>query len=78
MKITSAEVQELLKLLAAAPRRITTLSRGLKDARLYAKADEAAWSFNDILAHLRACADVWGKGIRETDRFVFRGLKFQI
>jgi hypothetical protein len=64
MTVTPAEVEQSLKLLSATPRRITTLSRGLKEAQLYTKADEAAWSFSDILAHLRACADVWGKSIR--------------
>ena len=39
------------------------MSRGLPEARLYSKADKLAWSANDILAHLRACADVWGRSI---------------
>jgi uncharacterized damage-inducible protein DinB len=39
------------------------LSKTLDDARFYAKADEESWSANDILAHLRACADVWGNSI---------------
>jgi hypothetical protein len=30
---------------------------------LHFKPDEKSWSANDILAHLRACADVWGKSI---------------
>jgi hypothetical protein len=28
------------------------------------RTDDDSWSVNDILAHLRACADVWGKGMQ--------------
>jgi hypothetical protein len=39
-------------------------SVGVADSRLHLKPDEDVWSANDILAHLRACADVWGKSIQ--------------
>jgi hypothetical protein len=38
-------------------------TRGLPLARLYLRSDEEPWSINDILAHLRACSDVWGNSI---------------
>jgi DinB superfamily len=63
MKVTSAEIEEVLQLLAETPRRIASASTGLENARLHFKADDKAWSANDILAHLRSCADVWGKSI---------------
>ena len=53
----------LLNLLSATPRRLASISQGVDDNRLYLKPEETAWSANDILAHLRACADVWGKSI---------------
>lgn len=64
MKVAPAEIESVLKLLAQTPRRIASASKGLENARLRFKLDEDAWSANDILAHLRSCADVWGKSIR--------------
>ena len=56
-------IAKSLDLLAATPPRITAASCGLTNAQLRFKPAEDAWSANDILAHLRACADVWGKSI---------------
>ena len=63
MKVTSAEIEQCLKLLAETPRRIASASNGLENTRLHFRPDEETWSVNDILAHLRSCADVWGKSI---------------
>ena len=63
MKVADAEIEQVLKLLRQTPRRMAAASNGLVNARLHFKPDENSWSANDILAHLRACADVWGKGI---------------
>ena len=63
MQITSTEIEQVLTLLAETPSRIASLTNGLALARLHAKPDQVTWSANDILAHLRACADVWGKSI---------------
>jgi uncharacterized damage-inducible protein DinB len=63
MKVADAEIEQVLKLLRQTPRRIAAASNGLANPRLHFKPDENSWSANDILAHLRACADVWGKGI---------------
>ena len=60
---THAEVERALTLLTDTPREIASLTRDLTKKRLHAKPDEDTWSANDILAHLRACADVWGKSI---------------
>ena len=60
---TELEIESLLKSLAEAPQRMASVTNDLKLARLHAKPDTDAWSANDILAHLRSCADVWGKGI---------------
>ena len=51
---------QLLPRLAAAPTRIAALTEGLTPAELRAAPGEGEWSATDVLAHLRACADVWG------------------
>jgi hypothetical protein len=61
--VTSAEIGKLLNALAETPRRIAFASRDLENARLQFRSDADAWSANDILAHVRAGADVWGKSI---------------
>ncbi|MEZ4726503.1 MAG: DinB family protein, partial [Caldilineaceae bacterium] len=63
MGVTTTEIAEYLYMLAETPRRIEALTKDVAEARLQAKADPTSWSANDILAHLRACADVWGKNI---------------
>jgi hypothetical protein len=46
-------------MLAATPPRIAALAAGLAPAQLQTSSNLAEWSANDVLAHLRACADVW-------------------
>jgi DinB superfamily len=65
MKVSPAETESVLRLLAATPRRIASLSRDVEISKLYFSPHPDSWSANDILAHLRACADVWGKSIVE-------------
>jgi hypothetical protein len=55
-------VEEALTLLAATPARISAATDDLPLDRQHAAPGE--WSANDVLAHLRACADVWGGCIR--------------
>jgi hypothetical protein len=64
MPVAPAEIETVLQLLSATPRRLEAMTRGLDSTRLHFKPDAAAWSVSDILAHLRACADVWGDSIR--------------
>jgi hypothetical protein len=53
-------VEQTLALLAETPRRIAALTAGLAPAQLQVTPAPDAWSANEVLAHLRACADVWG------------------
>jgi len=46
--------------MAETPRRIAALTAELTPAQLRTSPNRASWSANDVLAHLRACADVWG------------------
>jgi hypothetical protein len=52
--------EQVLTLLAATPPRIAALTAGLAPAQLQTHLNHDEWSANDVLAHLRACADVWG------------------
>ncbi len=56
-------VEQILTMLAATPPRIAALTAGLAPAQLHTAPNQHEWSANDVLAHLRACADVWGSCI---------------
>jgi hypothetical protein len=59
----SLSAEQVLPLLAATPPRIAELTAGLAGAQLQAAPAPGEWSANAVLAHLRACADVWGNCI---------------
>lgn len=63
MESDSAEIEKVIEALADMPLRIESLSKGLDKTFLHLRSEEESWSPNDILAHMRACADVWGKSI---------------
>jgi uncharacterized damage-inducible protein DinB len=52
-----------LEMLETTPRRIASLTRRLSDGELNWKPAADSWSINEVLAHLRCCADVWGESI---------------
>src|SRR5215213_1531855 len=56
----SLSIEQVLTLLAETPPRISALTAGLAPAQLQTSPNDDEWSANDVLAHLRACADVWG------------------
>lgn len=65
-KLAASEVPEIalaLTMLASTPRQIARIARGHDDRRLHRQPGAGAWSARDIVAHLRACADVWGRSI---------------
>jgi hypothetical protein len=51
---------QVLTILAEAPPRIAALTADLAPDQLRATPPDGGWSANEVLAHLRACADVWG------------------
>jgi len=53
-------IEELLTLLAEAPPRLAASTTPLSPAQLRTRPKNEEWSANDVLAHVRACADVWG------------------
>lgn len=56
-------IEQILTMLAATPSRLADLADGLAPAQLLASPEPGEWSARDVLAHLRACADMWGKYI---------------
>ena len=63
MKATPTEIERYLKLLEETPRHVAKITKPFDEARLQFKPEKTLWSVNDILAHLRSCADVWGDSI---------------
>ncbi len=61
-ELTRAQV---LSILAAAPPQLTELAAGLAPEQLRAAPAPGEWSANEVLAHMRACADMWGGCIRQ-------------
>ena len=55
--------EQVLTMLPETPPRIATLTAGLGPDQLHATPADGGWSANEVLAHLRACADVWGNCI---------------
>lgn len=56
----SLSSEQILTMLAATTQRIGALTAGLAPARLHTSPEQDEWCANDVLAHLRSCADVWG------------------
>jgi hypothetical protein len=60
---TSLTIEQVLTLLEATPQRIAALTADLVPDQLHKRPSPDEWSANDMLAHLRSCADVWGNCI---------------
>ena len=63
MELESEATRRVIELLTDAPPRLKRATLGIQTTRIYLRTDVEPWSVNDILAHLRACSDVWGKSI---------------
>ncbi|MBN1452950.1 MAG: DinB family protein [Anaerolineales bacterium] len=53
-------IEQILAILGETPSRLVILSAGLSSAQLHTAPEPGEWSASEILAHLRACSDVWG------------------
>jgi hypothetical protein len=60
---TPLTIDQVLTQLTEQPKVIAALTGSLPRARLHRPPGQDEWSLNDVLAHLRCCADVWGKYI---------------
>jgi uncharacterized damage-inducible protein DinB len=56
----SLTIEQTLTILAETPPRIAALIADLTPTQLHTAPSQGEWSANDVLAHLRSCADVWG------------------
>jgi hypothetical protein len=61
---SSFTIEQVLTLLEETPKRIAAATSGLTEAQLHRAAERGEWSANEVLAHVRACADVRGEPIR--------------
>lgn len=52
--------EQVLTALADTPLRIAALTAALGPDQLHAPPGDGGWSAHEVLAHLRACADMWG------------------
>lgn len=59
----SLTIEQILTMLAEVPPRLAALTDGLAPAQLHTSPSEGEWSANDVLAHMRSCADMWGNCI---------------
>ena len=57
------EIRTLLTRLSETPEKIARIAQGVSEPRLHRRPDVDAWSAQEIVAHLRACAAVWGRSI---------------
>jgi hypothetical protein len=53
-------IDKILTILKETPPRLANLTSGLGPALLDTAPSPGEWSANEVLAHLRACEDVWG------------------
>jgi hypothetical protein len=60
----SLTIEQVLTLLTETPLRIAACTKGRAAAQLQSSPERNEWSVNDVLAHLRSCADARGEFIR--------------
>ena len=63
MDATNRTTDEIVSLLAAGPARLAALAAGATAEQLVTPPAPGEWSPRDVLAHLRACGDMWGQSI---------------
>lgn len=59
----ASEIRAVLTALSEMPERIIGVTRDCSEGQLHRKPEADAWSAREIVAHLRACAEVWGRSI---------------
>jgi hypothetical protein len=62
-RASASEIEVVLTLLSETPQQIARVTRGHSAQRLHRKPAADAWSAQEIVAHLRACAEVWDGSI---------------
>ena len=64
MASSALTIEQVLALLEETPTRMAAATRRLTEAQLHRAPERGEWSANEVLAHVRACADVRGEPIR--------------
>lgn len=59
----SLTIEQILTMLAAGPPRLAALTTDVAHSHLRTPPGSEEWSAVEVLAHLRACADMWGNCI---------------
>jgi hypothetical protein len=62
---TRSEIRQYLRLLEGTPERISACTAGATEAQLHTSPGNKRWSAAEILAHLRACEELWSGSIYE-------------
>jgi hypothetical protein len=60
MSDTYLSIEKILTILKETPPHLAKLTAGMDAALLHARPAEDEWSLSELLAHLRACNEVWG------------------
>ncbi len=60
-------IDMILTILKETPPRLEKLTAGLASAQLHTAPGAGEWSANEVLAHLRACNEVWGRLLYSDD-----------
>ena len=58
-----SEIRAVLTALSETPKQLARITRGCSDRQLHRPPEPGAWSAQEIVAHLQACAEVWGGSI---------------
>ena len=53
-------IDQILTILKETPPRLAKITAGLTSAQLHTAPSVGEWSASEVLAHLRACNEVWG------------------
>jgi hypothetical protein len=60
MTVKYLSIEKILAILKGTPPRLVELTAGLTAEQLESAPDNGEWSIKEVLAHLRACNEVWG------------------
>jgi hypothetical protein len=63
MSKTVLTIEQVLELLANNPLQIAEFTAHMTPVQLHTAPNPGEWSANDVLAHLRSCADMWGNAM---------------
>ncbi len=61
--VTEAEIKQYLQSLIEAPQRIAACTAGLDETGLKTPPAPKEWSAQEIMGHVRGCAEVWTRSI---------------